>query len=76
MTAEELSLVVVELSFRLRQNKIMPNKPATTIVPHTMAAISKGNGIDMLFSPNESGNIPKKIESYQTLDKKDTTKIK
>lgn len=64
VTAEELSLAVVELSFRLRQNKTMPNKPATMIVPQTMAAINKGKGIDMLFSPNESGYIPIKKDSY------------
>lgn len=63
VTAEALSLAVAELSFRLRQNKTIPNRPATIIVPHTMAAINKGKGIDMLFSPNESGNVPIKIRN-------------
>lgn len=58
VTAEELSLVVVEVSFRFRQNMTMPKRPATIMVPHTMAAISKGKGIDMLFSPNASVKVP------------------
>lgn len=52
----------------------MPKRAATIIVPQTIAAISKGKGIDMLLSPNESENVPVKINHGIIISKIDFPK--
>lgn len=48
------------MSFRLRQNTIMPNKAAKMMVPQTIAAMSRGKGMDIPLALNVSGKVPKK----------------